>query len=163
MTQGKHVLVQKKSQCCKALAFGSSLQQAIIGLSESSGNCEEGKKRRGSEEEKCAHAETFGTGEQIQRARSAGKKLLTASMSAYVVDLSWNDPASSSACLTFFRAHPPPPHCDQGNDVSHNHQGWEHISRGGCRHRAWQKSGLSRAQKTGGEGWKVRREGRRGG
>lgn len=45
--------------------------------------------------------------------------------------------------LTSFLADPPLPDCDQGDNVSHNHQGREHTSRGARRHRACYQSGES--------------------
>lgn len=64
-----------KGQCCNALGFGSSLQQAVIGLSASTGNCEGEKKRRERRREACWHGNI-----QDRRAdstgRTTGKKLL---------------------------------------------------------------------------------------
>lgn len=42
-----------KVQSCTALGFGSSLQQAVIGLSASTGNCEGEKKEEGARREVC--------------------------------------------------------------------------------------------------------------
>lgn len=98
----------------------------------------------------CVRAETFRTGEQSRQAGTAAEKRLKSSTPGS--DKPPSDtlrppppppiptptpPAPTPpACPTLFGAHPPPPHCDQGHDVSHQHQGREHASRGAGQHRA---------------------------
>lgn len=120
------------------------LQQAVKGL-----NCErvggEKKKEEGGRRGVCVRAETFRTGEQSRQAGTAAQKRLKSSTAGSEKPSSDTpDPPPpiptptppAPTCPTLFGAHPPPPHRDQGHDVSHQHQGREHVSRGAGQHRA---------------------------